>query len=75
LHHSNNNIFSIIGFINSRQNDKTISTIEFETYERGKKKEKKEILNPISRNIDWNAEIINEKEISEGGFWDKFWGR
>lgn len=72
LHHSNNSIFSIVGFINTRKNSKTISTIEFETYERVKKKEQK-IQPTISDEIDWNAEIINEKMVDKRGFWDKFW--
>lgn len=74
LHHNNNSIFSIVGFINTRKNSKTIFTIEFETYERVKKKEKKEVQIPISKEIDWNAEIINEKMIKKRGFWDEFWG-
>ncbi|MEZ0129997.1 hypothetical protein AB9T88_09640 [Flavobacterium sp. LBUM151] len=75
LHHSNNSIFSIVGFINTRKNNKTVSTVEFETYERVKKKEsKKELQTPISEEIDWNAEIINEKMITKRGFWDEFWG-
>ncbi|CAC9974574.1 LysM peptidoglycan-binding domain-containing protein [Flavobacterium panici] len=74
LHHDNKTIFSITGFINSRKNSDVVSTIEFETYERIKKKTKQEILNPISRKIDWSAEVINEKEIKEKGFWDTFWG-
>lgn len=75
LHHSNNSIFSIVGFINTRKNSKTISTIEFETYERVKKKEQKEVETPMSKEIDWNSEIINENVIiKKRGFWDEFWG-
>ncbi|WP_269235032.1 hypothetical protein [Flavobacterium flavigenum] len=74
LNHTNNSIFSIVGFINTRKNSKTISTIEFETYEREKKEEKKEAQIRISKEIDWNAEIINEKMITKRGFWDRFWG-
>jgi hypothetical protein len=74
LHHSDNSIFSIVGFINTRKNSKTISTVEFETYERVKKKEQKEVQIPMSKEIDWNAEIINEKSIKKRGFWDEFWG-
>ncbi|KIO51846.1 LysM peptidoglycan-binding domain-containing protein [Flavobacterium hibernum] len=74
LHHDNNTIFSITGFINSRKNSDVVSTIEFETYERAKRKPKQEIVNPISRKIDWSAEVINEREIKEKGFWDTFWG-
>lgn len=46
LHHATGTIFSIVGFINIRKDSKTVSTIEFETYERTKKKQKKEIVNP-----------------------------
>ncbi|OOV20095.1 hypothetical protein [Flavobacterium sp. LM4] len=74
LNHTNNSIFSIVGFINTRKNSKTISTVEFETYERVKKEEKREAQVPISKEIDWNAEIINEKMITKRGFWDGFWG-
>lgn len=74
LHHDNKTIFSITGFINSRKDNNVISTVEFETYERKKRKPKQEIVNPISRKIDWSAEVINEKEIKEKGFWDTFWG-
>ncbi|MFH6937202.1 LysM peptidoglycan-binding domain-containing protein [Flavobacterium sp. FlaQc-30] len=75
LHQDNKTIFSVSGFINSRLSNKTISTIEFETYAINNKKQKTEILNPVSGQIDWNLEIINEKEIKEPGFWEGFWGR
>ncbi|MDR6761938.1 hypothetical protein J2Y38_002149 [Flavobacterium sp. 2755] len=74
LHHDNKTIFSVTGFINSKKNSNVISTVEFETYELIKKKPKQEMLNPISEKIDWSAEVINEKEINEKGFWDTFWG-
>jgi hypothetical protein len=73
LHHSNNSIFSIVGFINTRKDRKTISTIEFETYERIEKKEQK-IPSSISADVDWSSEIINEKIVNKRGFWDNFWG-
>ncbi|MCV9929016.1 hypothetical protein OIU83_15225 [Flavobacterium sp. LS1R49] len=73
LHYDSKTIFSITGFINSRKDKETVSTIEFETYEIGLKKQKINILNPISDQIDWSSEIINVKEIKEQGFWDKFW--
>ncbi|KUJ59739.1 hypothetical protein AR687_21275 [Flavobacteriaceae bacterium CRH] len=72
LNNSYNTIFCIAGFINTRKDTKTISTIEFETYEKIKKKEQKML--PISEEIDWNSEIINEKMEKKRGFWDNFWG-
>lgn len=74
LHHSNNSIFSIVGFMNTRKDSRTIVTIEFETYEIVKKKEKKEVQPPISEDIDWSSEIINENRVVKRGFWDIFWG-
>ena len=75
LQHATGTIFSIVGYVNTRKDSKTVSTIEFETYERTKKKQKKEIVNPISKQIDWSSEIINKSEIKEQGFWDMFFGR
>lgn len=74
LHSNTKTIFSVTGFINSRKNSETVSTIEFETYERIKKKQKAEIVKPMSREIDWSDEIINKKEIRQKGFWESFWG-
>lgn len=74
LHFFYNSIFSITGFINTRKDSKTISTIEFETYEISTKKPKKEIMNPIAKEIDWSDEIINKEDIRPKGFWKKFWG-
>ncbi|MDQ8014869.1 MAG: hypothetical protein REI96_20645, partial [Flavobacterium nitrogenifigens] len=75
LHHDNKTIFSVTGFVNSRSSNKTISTVEFETYAINYKEKKEEILNPVSGQIDWSLEVINEKEIKEPGFWEGFWGR
>ncbi|OXA85641.1 hypothetical protein [Flavobacterium hercynium] len=74
LNHSNNTIFSIEGFINTRNDNNTITTIEFETYEKVHKKEQKEIINPVSEEMDWSSEIINEKVVKKRSFWDEFWG-
>lgn len=74
LNHSNNTIFSIEGFINTRRDNKTVTTIEFETYEKVQKKEPKEIINPVSEEMDWSSEIINEKVVKKRSFWDEFWG-
>lgn len=79
LHHDDNTIFSIKGFINSRKDDQTIAVTEFETYEieleNKIRNEKEEIIVPASEKINWNSEIINQQEIEERGFWDKFFGR
>lgn len=73
LDHSSNSIFSIVGFVNTRKNDKTIASIEFETYQKVEKKEKREI-NIIEEGIDWNSQIINEKIVKKRSLWDEFWG-
>lgn len=74
LHPNTKTIFSVTGFINSRKNTETISSTEFETYEIINKKQKSEMVNPISSKIDWSAEIINKNEIKQKGFWESFWG-